>query len=300
MVTPVKMYKRTVAIFAAVLLFYGLNGQVDTTSSMLGDEPVVHEKVQNSFKTTKVINMQSLEVTDAGVLDIKINHRFGPFTDGAYNAFGLDQATMRLGIEYGVFPNLMMGLGRQTFDKVVDGYLKYRLMHQTTDNHIPFSLEIFGDAARRNATYPFQMNALNRMIYTGQVIIGRKVSDGFSMELVPGITHFNMIEYGSSNTLLSLGIGVRQKITNRTTFNLEYIPVFGNKGVYRNSLSFGFDIETGGHVFQLHLSNSTGMTEPYYIARTTGDWAQGIIRFGFNISRVFTVVDPNKFHHNSY
>ncbi|MBL7812568.1 MAG: hypothetical protein JNL57_10125 [Bacteroidetes bacterium] len=291
---------KTAVIVAAVFCLKPVMAQDTDTGSLLGDEPVVHEKAQNAFKTTKVINLQSLEVTDAGVLDVKINHRFGPVSDGAYNAFGLDQAVMRLGVEYGVIPDLMVGFGRQSQEKALDLYAKYRILHQTTDKHIPVSVMVLGGIARRNTTFLPAVTQTNRLVYTGQIIIGRKITEGLSIELVPSVVHFNMAEYGVNNTLYALGIGARQKITKRTSLNAEYIPVFNNKGQYRNSLSAGFDIETGGHVFQVHVTNSTAMAEPFFIGRTAGTWQSGAIRLGFNISRVFTVVDPSRFKNNSY
>lgn len=283
-----------------IALSSSLAGQTDTSLSLLDDEIPVAEKVQNSFKTTKVVNLQSLEVTDAGVFDFKINHRFGQLNSGLYNLFGLDQATMRIGGEYGIVPNLMVGVGRNTWEKTLDGYLKYRLMHQTTDNKKPLSILVFTGIAKSGNNVSYPITNIQRLSYTSQIIIGRKFTDGFSMQLSPTWVHHNIAAQEVDNDLYALGIGFRQKITNRTTINVEYIPVFGNKGMYKNSLSIGCDIETGGHVFQLHVTNSSPMFESGYIARSTGDWTNGGIMFGFNIARVFTVVNPSRFKNNSY
>jgi hypothetical protein len=263
--------------------------QQDSGFSLLGDELPERTKVENTFKTTRVINLQSLELTDAGVMDFKINHRFGAVGLGSYEAFGLDNASVRIGAEYGVVPNLALNLGRSSLGRMVDVGLKYRFMQQTTDNSRPFSVLMYGGVAR---------TALSMMgsewVYTGQLIAGRKETDRFSWQVVPSVVS------GKTGQVIAVGVGFREKITPRTTFNAEYIPVLsrpegrGNAGFY-NSFSVGVDIETGGHVFQLHFTNSAGMAEPQFIAQTNGSWLDRGFRFGFNISRVFTVVDPARF-----
>ncbi len=263
--------------------------QQDSVFSLLLEEVPERTKVENAFKTTRVINLQSLELTDAGVMDFKINHRFGAVGLGSYEAFGLDNASVRIGAEYGVVPNLALNLGRSSLGRMVDAGLKYRLMQQTNDNNRPFTALLYAGAARTALT---MMGS--EWVYTGQLIAGRKETERFSWQIAPSVVS------GSAGQVIALGIGFREKITARTTFNAEYIPVLsrpagrGNTGFY-NSFSVGVDLETGGHVFQLHFTNSAGMAEPQFIAQTNGSWIDRGFRFGFNISRVFTVVDPSKF-----
>lgn len=280
---------RILFIFTGILIPVFLVAQQDSGMSLLGDEPVERIKVENAFKTTRVINLQSLELTDAGVMDVKINHRFGAVGLGSYEAFGLDNASVRIGAEYGVVPDLALNLGRSSLGRMVDAGLKYRLMQQTNDNNRPFTALLYAGAARTALT---MMGS--EWVYTGQLIAGRKETERFSWQIAPSVVS------GSAGQVIALGIGFREKITARTTFNAEYIPVLsrpagrGNTGFY-NSFSVGVDLETGGHVFQLHFTNSAGMAEPQFIAQTNGSWIDRGFRFGFNISRVFTVVDPSKF-----
>lgn len=280
---------RILPVLVCVFIPALLAAQQDSGFSLLGDETIQRIKVENAFKTTRVINLQSLELTDAGVMDVKINHRFGAVGLGAYEAFGLDNASVRIGAEYGVIPNLAANLGRSSLDRMVDAGLKYRIMHQTTDNARPLSMLVYGGAAR---TAIAMMGS--EFVYTAQVIAGRKETDRFSWQIAPSVIS------GKTGQVFALGVGLREKITPRTTFNAEYIPVLsrpsgrGNRGFY-NSFSVGLDVETGGHIFQLHFTNSAGMAEPQFIAQTNGSWMDRGFRFGFNISRVFTVVDPARF-----
>lgn len=275
--------------YSVLMLPCGLFAQQDSGFSLLSDEPAERIKTENAFKTSRVINLQSIELTDAGVMDVKINHRFGAVDLGSYEAFGLDNASVRIGAEYGVLPDIAFNLGRSSLGRMVDGGLKYRFMHQTNDNAHPVSVLLYAGAARTALT---MMGS--EWVYTGQLIVGRKETDRFSWQIVPSVVG------GKEGRVLAVGLGLREKITPRTTFNAEYIPVLsrpsgrGNTGFY-NSFSVGLDVETGGHVFQLHFTNSAGMAEPQFIAQTNGSWMDRGFRFGFNISRVFTVVDPARF-----
>ena len=137
----------------------------------------------------------------------------------------------------------------------------------------------------------------SRLYYTTQVIIGRKFSNGISFQLSPSLVHRNLVAtFEEKNNVFALGFAGRVKLNKRRSINGEYIYVFPDQLAegFRNSLSIGFDIETGGHVFQLHFTNSTSMIEKGFITETVGKWSDGGIHFGFNISRVFTLKQPKE------
>jgi hypothetical protein len=281
--------------FALCLISLKLSAQDD---DLLGDEPAVSidNRVNFAFKTTKVINLQSLELLGSGVFDFKMNHRFGAFNNGPINAFGLDLATIRFGGEYGINRNLMAGIGRSNVSgsKNVDGYLKYRVFQQTSNNKKPFSLLLFYGIENKIGPSYSDVNSSKRLTSVAQVIIGRKFNETFSAQFSPSY----VMGYNSYNTAfnqVALGLGMRMKLTMRTTLNAEWIPILTNKGLVRNSASVGFDIETGGHVFQVHFTNSSGLNEAQFISNTNDTWDTYGIRFGFNLSRVFTIVSPSKF-----
>ena len=293
------LYSKTVVCIATVFVFNTAAAQ--DSLDLIGNEPEpTNQKVEYSFKTSKVINLQSLELTGAGVFDFKINHRFGPINSGAYNAFGLDGVITRIGGEYGVIPDVMVGFGRSSYEKTLDAYVKYRIMHQRMDNSRPVSILLLTSVARRGMNFSFDVTGRQRLAFATQLIIGRKFSESFSLLLAPSIVHYNLTPSTTPNRQYALGIGLRQKLSKRTTLNLEYIPVLSEKGEFYNSISAGFDIETGGHVFQLHFTNSAANNEAGFIARNTGTWNGAGVRFGFNISRVFTIIDPSNFKNNNF
>lgn len=249
-----------------------------------------------TFKTTRLINGHTVENVGKGVLDVKISHRFGKVNAGGYELFGLDNATMRMGFDYGVTKYLMVGIGRSTFQKTYDAFFKIKLLRQSTGKRkMPFSLSYIPTVALKTLKDedPERKNYFSsRLFFTHQLLIARKFSEGTSFQLMPTYSHKNLVKLSSDpNNLFAIGIGGRQKISKRISLNAEYyyqLPGYKLAGK-TNSLSAGVDIETGGHVFQLHFTNSQGMSERTFISETTGEWSKGDIYFGFNISRVFTI-----------
>ena len=271
-----------------------LHAQDDLLSLL--DEEETTDLTTASFKTNRIINLASLENTAKGVVDFKISHRFGFLNSGIGEAWGLDQATIRLGLDYGVTDRLMIGIGRSSFQKTIDGFAKIKLLRQSTGKRtMPFTVALFGSTAIK--TIPFQNPDRenffsSRLYFTGQLIIGRKFSEGLTLQISPTIVHRNLVPTPEDkNDIFSIAAGGRIKLSKRIALNAEYIYVLPDQLApgFRNSIAIGFDIETGGHVFQLHFTNSTSMVEKGFITETTGDFFNGDIHFGFNVSRVFTI-----------
>ncbi|MBK6979392.1 MAG: hypothetical protein IPH28_21760 [Cytophagaceae bacterium] len=260
-----------------------------------------------TFKSTRVINGHSVETMAKNHLDFRISHRFGKINDGAYNFFGLDQASMRIGLEYGITDKLMAGLGRSTTDKTFDYFLKYKVTRQSSGkNAFPVSITALAaaDAISLSTSPQFRFyNNLERWSYVGQILIARKFGERLSLQLSPTAIHRNKVDNPDlTNDTFLAGVGGRIKLTKRTSFNGDYFyrlpistePGYSPTAANYNSFSVGFDIETGGHVFQLHATNSLGMTERMFLTQTAGQWLKGDIHYGFNISRTFSFEKEKK------
>jgi hypothetical protein len=267
----------------------------------LGEDSTLVEYATASYKSSRIINSISLENTAEGVLDLRISHRFGSMNTGVDEFFGLDNANTRIGFDYGVTPWLMIGIGRSTFEKAYDGFFKAKILRQSTGaKNMPVSLQFFSSVMINSlkAANPAQDLFTSRMGYTFQAILGRKLSKNSTIQIMPTLVHRNFVETkAESNDVFLIGIGGRQKVGRRSavTYELHYVLPNQLAPQYVNySFSVGIDIETGGHVFQLFLTNSAGMNEQQFLTQNTGDWADGDIRIGFNISRVFTVKKPKE------
>jgi len=252
----------------------------------------------STFMSTRIINGHSIEMFSPGALDVRISHRFGALNTGFYELFGLDQATIRIGLEYGLSNNIMLGLGRSSYRKNYDGFFKYSILRQREKQKTPISLVYFSSFSiqsirKSQENYPF----LGRVSYCHQLLIASKLSQKLSIQLMPTFIHRNMVQSPYFfNDVYLLGSALKYNISKRTSLNLEYYyritekdGIMINQNQFFNSFSIGFDIETGGHVFQLHITNSLPMYEVGFLTETNQSWINGGIHFGFNISREFTL-----------
>ena len=251
-----------------------------------------------TFKSTRIINGHSIERMPSGQLDVRISHRFGEVNGGIYNFFGLDEANTHLGLEYGITNWMMVGIGRGTYEKTYDGFLKFSLLRQSKGKkNMPVSLSYLATTAVNTLKWEGSgsLNFWDRVSYVHQVLIARKFNERLSVELNPTYVHRNMVSTEMDpNDLFAAGVGMRFKLTKRFSLNAEYYYVIPPVHDYRsektyNPLSIGVDIETGGHVFQLFFTNSLPIIEKGFIGETAGNSLDGGIRFGFNISRVFAL-----------
>jgi hypothetical protein len=270
--------------------------------SLLGEEDTKDHFVTATFKTTRITNGHSIENTHSGVLDFRINHRFGFISSGIHDLFGLDNSSVRLGLDFGLSERWMIGLGRSSYQKNFDFFTKYKLIRQSTKlrkSPLSMSLMLASAITAQKFDDPDRNDDFSsRVHYTAQLLIARKFSNNLSLQIMPTIIHRNLVETAmEKNDIFSLGLGGRYKLSNRIALTAEYyyVPKGDLPDQYKNSFGLGFDIETGGHVFQLHFTNSTSMVHNGYIAETEGDFFDGDIHFGFNISRVFTIVKPEAF-----
>ena len=278
----------------------------DTTStgSMLDilKDSAATEYVSNAFKSTRIINGQSIEMLGAGSLDFRILHRFGPLNLGAGQLFGIDQATTRFGFDYAPTNDFLVGIGRSSIKKELDGFIKYRLFQQSTGTRtMPLSIVLLAGVTCRTDPYQDQTIAnyfTSRLAYFQQILIGSKISNVFTLQLTPTLVHQNFVTLKTDpHDIYALGVGGRIRLTNRISMTIDWYHYFNGQrysvsnGIQTpinfDPLAIGFDIETGGHVFQIHLSNSVGLNERAFILETTNNWLKGGIQLGFNISRVF-------------
>ncbi len=281
-------------LFAAVGVALSVAASAqDDLLDLLGPVETPDVPVAATFKDTRVINGQSNETPAGGVLHFVIAHRFGQISDGAYDLWGLDNASMRMGFDYGITDRLAVGVARNTFQKTYEANVKARLLRQSST--IPLSITGYSALACNGLrwTEPDRENFFSsRLSYTHQLVIARKFSPKLSAALTPSVVHRNLVATpDEAHDEYLIGAGGRYKLSQRVSVNGEYFLRLNPNEAYTNSLSLGVDIETGGHVFQLHMTNSRGMFERAFLTETAGKWSDGNIYFGFNLSRVFTVRD---------
>jgi len=288
--------KRMLHLLPTLLIIFTVHGSAQDLDSLLNslDDRDTPKYVFGTFKGTTIINGQSVELPQSGDLNFTISHRFGAVNLGIYEFFGIDQATTRFGFDYGLGDHLSLSLGRSSFEKTYDGGVKLKLLRQQSGHRtIPVTVSVYTAAFVETLRWqdPERDNLFSsRLSYATQLLIARKFGQKLSLQLSPSFVHINLVPLPEDqNNIFATGIGGRYKLTRKVSVNAEYFYLFPGETAedYINSLSVGFDIETGGHVFQLHVTNSRSMVARGFIAETTGEWLNGDIYFGFNILRVF-------------
>ena len=270
----------------------------DSLESLLNPMNDDDEIVLATFFSTRIINSHSVELYDPGAMDMRISHRFGALNTGFYELFGLDQATIRLGFEYGLTKNMMIGIGRSSYKKNYDSFIKYSIIKQRKKQKLPVSIVYFTSLSvqsikKQQENYPFS----GRLSYCNQLLISSKINKNFSLQIMPTYVHKNMVDFTNYfNDIILIGSAIKYNIFRSTSLNFEYFYRITDADIsnqsqesFYNSFSIGLDIEAGGHVFQLHVTNSLSMYEVGFLTETNRSWFNGGIHFGFNISREFTL-----------
>lgn len=266
------------------------------------------EYVHQTFKDTRVINTHSVETLQKRKLDFRISHRFGDLAgdNGGWATFyGLENAAdILFGFDYGVTDQLTVGISRTKgagpLKQLLNGSVKYRLLRQGKEGGAPVTITVLGLTSFSTAQKTDDPDVLNSFPKTAHrfanhlsVLIGRKFSDRFSLQLNAGYTHRNLVPTGDENGLLSVGFSSRVQMTKVFGIVLDATFPFSDlrtsENGYYPALGFGLEVDTGGHVFQINLTNSTGIMETDYIPNTRANWGDGEFRLGFTISRIFNL-----------
>jgi len=287
------MVKLKIVCLFFVLAFSSFVYTQEDLFNEIDTDSVQDKYVSSVFKGLKIINFESTKMASKGEFYFVVSHRFGSVKGGFKEFFGLDQAATRLNFIYGVSDGVSVGFSRSAFQKTYEMSLKYRLFQQGIKGGSPVTIVGFNSVSVNtflDEEFLPKLEFTDRLAYVSQILISRKINKNFSLELIPTLLHENYVENNmQDNTQYVIGFGGRHKITKRLSFNLDwgYHLNRENTFVYRNPLAIGVDVETGGHVFQLHFSNAQPSFESGYLSKASGDWGKGDFFFGFNISRVF-------------
>lgn len=293
-------------IVLSLLLLSGNTYSQDLDALMNAETKPTIDYASATFKASRIVNGHSIEQMKAKQLDFRISHRFGTLNNGAYGLWGLDQSVIHFSLEYGIKDWWMIGIGRGSYDKTYDAFTKFKILRQSSGAKVmPVSVSYMTSVEMITLKFPSRPEGAknyfsSRMTYVSQLLIARKFNDRFSFQLSPTYIHRNLVATEMDpNDIFACGAGARYKLNKRLSLNAEYYYAYNPNNkfadiTYYNAASVGIDIETGGHVFQIILTNSQGMREGSFIPKTTESWKDGGIHLGFNISRVFSFQKDKK------
>ena len=294
-------YMKQIILLPALLLVLGQTKAQTTlgTDTSTGRVYSIQLNNDSSFAGTRLVNFHTIQMHKKGTLKLHIAHRFGELKSGQENLWGIDgPANIRIGFDYSLLDDLTLGIGRSANKRIVDGFVKYRFMKQRKQGS-PVSLAFVGsmnvqtdkdpNKGTVDAKYPY---TINRFSYMSQLIVSRKFSKRFSFQTSPTFMHFNLVEkLSDKNDMFFVPVAARFKFTSWLSITGEYgfktFKYQRDMSELHDSFSLGFDMETGGHVFQIFCTNSYGINEVQALPYTTGNWEKGQVRIGFNVSRVF-------------
>jgi hypothetical protein len=294
--------KRRLPLFIFFLFMLSLPSTVlfaqdDLLNELEKSKPADTDYAFQTFKGTRLVNGQSVETKSKGTLEFIFAHRFGAINSGFSEMFGLDEAHTRLGLEYGITDRLGIGIGRSGYDKIKDGFIRYKIFRQQKGLK-NFPVTVTGFASISYKASQATTEKVDRLAYVGQLLIARKFSPHLSLQLMPTYVHRNSVyQIADKNDQMAVGMGGRIKVSKSVALTSEYYYRVNPKAntidhkAY-NAIGLGIDIETGGHVFQLIMTNTRGTLERAFITETGsvgggGDISSGDIFFGFNVTRTF-------------
>lgn len=272
------------------MLFFSQDDLLDELESEV--DTSTNNYASAAFKGLKVVNFESTKLVAKGEFTFIVAHRFGSVENGFDSFFGLDDAVTRLNFVFGVSDGFNIGVSRSSFQKIYETSAKYRIARQQ-ENGFPFTIVGFNALLVNTGLSKDNLPLIkfkHRLGYTVQALISRKVSTNFSYLFAPTFFHDNYVMVDEQdNSQFALGLGGRYKLSKRMSLNLDYGLHLNraSNSPFRNPLSIGIDLETGGHVFQMHFTNAQGMNTNTFLGQSTGDWGDGNFYFGFNLSRVF-------------
>lgn len=279
------------AFLLAMLPVHEANAQM-SRERVFSDRPV-----SDIFSAYSIAGVSTVEMVGQGNLNSVVLHNFGLVSGGLEDFYGLDQgAAVRLGVDYGATDWLTIGIGRTSLEDNVDLRMKLRLLRQKESGKIPVQVVFKGDIGintQRESRFDFTFQ--ERLNYLGSLMIARKWSSAFSTQITPMISHFNTVVKEDPadelyNTLYGVGILGRIKLSDRYSLSAEYLPVIGNRNQNTfDHMAVAFEINTGGHVFQIFAMNGRWFTEQHLMARTSDNFFDLDFRIGFNINRVFAL-----------
>jgi hypothetical protein len=286
--------------FITAMMVSAVHAQDDLMALIDKDVKPVTDYTAATFKTTRIVIGQSIELPPQGNMLFLITHHFGAINTGYENLYGLKQATIRLGLEYGITDWLGIGAGLNTDRNTWDGFVKAKILRQSKGaRRMPLTIDFFANTAIYTTKWadPDRTNYFtSRITYAFQLMFARKFGNILSLQITPSLVHKNLVPTSADkNDIFTLGAGGRIKVSHRVSINAEYHHLFSGQVVSTkayDSFSLGVDIETGGHVFQIFLTNSYGEYEQTFLTETQGKWSNGDIFLGFNINRMFTIVKP--------
>ena len=285
-----KLYKKIfIAVFVLPMMLLAQE-QKDTIAAVAQDSivPEVAELERPAFESTSLIESQTNRVYSKGTIEMIMNHRFGLVT-GTNDMIGIwAPANIRIAVNYSITGRITVGFGTTKDSRLQDFSLKGAVLRQTVDGKMPVSITYYGNAAVSALPKENFYHTSDRWSFYNQLIIAKRFSKVFSLQLAPSYSHYNVVDAPMRNDLFAIEFGGRVKVTSDMSILLDVNqPITSQQKIPKSGFSIGTEFSTVGHSFQIFVSNYSGIINQQSNMFNQNDFFDGDFVIGFNISRTW-------------
>lgn len=292
-------------LYLLLALSIAATGSIKAQDSAAAPQPVVKKKspVKNTFEGNYLIDNQTVMVPIKGTFEFDIQHRFGIVNNGTTDLFGLFAgANMRLGFSYVPVKNLQLGFGASNDRMQVDVNAKYSILKQTKSGSMPVSISYFGnivmDTRKKDPSLAI-VTTSDRFSFFNQIIIARKISESFSIQVSPSLSHFNnvpaytdlngKIQPQMKNDHFAVSVSGRYKISPKTAIIVNYDQPLTQHPMNNPlpNICLGLEMKSSGHDFEVFAGNYGYILPQNNNFLNQNDYRKGQFLIGFNISRLW-------------
>ena len=250
-----------------------------------------------TFKTTRIGLGHSIETRKKGALEISLYNRYWDIPNFKGQRFLADKVSTRYGLDYSFTDNLTIGFGYTNHDKIIDGFVKYKLLKQRkSKKKLPISITFLQAFSHRkianaNANLYSGNTSSNKYAFTSQVLIGRKMNSKFSLQITPTFIHREASSVTNDpNNQFAIAFGGRHKIGGHASIVSEYYYVANPLKSFTtyNAFMVGVNWELSHLLLQFHFTNARNFVEDTFITQTKNNFnaKDGNFHFGFNATFV--------------
>jgi len=294
------------SVLMMLVLMFVYTGTILAQAPAEAPAPKVTTPIKNTFGSAMLIDNQTVMVPAKGTLEADMQHRFGLMNyNNQKDLWGMyGAANIRLGISYVPVKDLAIGCGITKDKMLMDFNAKYALLKQGKEGGMPVSVTLFGniaidsrDASQNNVRYEE-----DRYSYFSQLMIARKITNDFSLQVSGNLSWFNNVEAYVDNTTgelknamnnyhASISCLGRYKISEKSAIIVGYdqpITEHTINNPYPN-VSFGFETTTSAHAFQIFATSYKSIIPQYNNMYNQNDFSKGYLMIGFNITRLWSL-----------
>ena len=286
-----KLYKSIfIALFALPMMMLAQE-QKDTIAAVQEDSiaPVKEVEYERAaFESTSLIENQTDRVYGKGTIEMIMNHRFG-LVSGTNDLIGIwAPANIRLAVNYSITDRITVGFGTTKDARLQDFCLKTALLKQTVNGKMPVSVTYYGNMSISALPKENFYHTSDRWSFFNQIIIAKRITKIFSLQLAPSYSHYNVVDAPMSNDLFALEFGGRAKVTSTMSILLDVNqPITSQEIAPKSGFSIGTEFSTVGHSFQIFISNYRGIVNQQSNMFNQFEFFEGDFAIGFNISRTW-------------